>query len=68
MNVRFWKNFSKKSNSTKQPPSTAGSYTDKTVYLKDSTSIESPTFLIDAADLDWNYCGSTIQTGSPSSE
>ena len=40
--VTFYSGFSKRSNSTKQP--TSG--TDKTVVLKESTSIENPTFIL----------------------
>lgn len=42
MNVTFFTNFSKRHNSTKQP--TGG--TTKTVALKESTSIETPTFTL----------------------
>lgn len=40
--VTFYSGFSKRSNSTKQPVSG----TDKTVVLKESTSIENPTFIL----------------------
>lgn len=43
--VTFYSGFSKRPNSTKQP--TSG--TDKTVVLKESTSIENPTFILNEA-------------------
>lgn len=52
MLVTFYKGFNKRINSTKQP--TGG--TDIEVYLKEGTSIESPTFMIDGIDLEYNYC------------
>ena len=52
MKVRFY-NFSKRRNSTKQPPSTG--YTEKEVYLKESTSIKNPSFVLNSTDFSWNY-------------
>ena len=52
MKVRFY-DFSKRRNSTKQPPSTG--YTEKEVYLKESTSIKNPSFVMNATNFSWNY-------------
>ena len=52
MVITLYKNFSKRRNSTKRP----NTGTDATVYLKEGTSLERPTFIIDAVDLDVNYC------------
>lgn len=52
MNVTFYKNFSKRKNSTLRP--TGG--TDLTCYLKDDCSVLNPVFLIDGIDLGYNYC------------
>lgn len=51
MNINVWSGFSKRINSTKQP--TGG--TQKTVYLKEETDIESPTFILDSLDFSINY-------------
>lgn len=51
MQITLYKNFSKRKNSTKQP--TGG--TTAEVYLKENTSIENPTFLIDGIDTEVNY-------------
>ena len=51
MKATFFKNFVKRPNSTKRP--TGGETKD--VVLKQSTSIENPTFLIDGVDLTYNY-------------
>lgn len=51
MQITLYKNFSKKINSTKQP--TGG--TDVVVTLKNPTSRENPTFILDRTDLDYNY-------------
>lgn len=52
MIVTFYKNFSKRTNSTLRP--TGG--TDLTCYMKDDCSVLSPVFLIDGIDLGYNYC------------
>lgn len=52
MQLTIYKNFSKKKNSTKRP--SGGRVVD--VVMKENTSVESPTFLIDGIDLDANYC------------
>lgn len=52
MIVTFYKNFSKRINSTLRP--TGG--TDLTCYMKDDCSVLSPVFLIDGIDLGYNYC------------
>lgn len=43
MNITYWTNFSKRKNSTKQP---VGGTTVANVALKEETSIENPTFVI----------------------
>lgn len=45
-------NFNKKRNSTKQP--TGG--TSRTCALKESTSLENPTFILESYDSSWSYC------------
>lgn len=52
MKVRFY-DFSKRRNSTKQPPATG--YTEKEVYLKESTSIKNPSFVLSGTNFSWNY-------------
>lgn len=54
MQIKIYKNFSKKKNSTKQPASTAGTAVD--VQLKDNTSFYAPVFLLTSPDPDTNYC------------
>lgn len=51
MQIKVWKNFSKRYNSTKLP--TGG--TTVTVYLKDGTSIDNPTFILHEPDFEINY-------------
>lgn len=51
MQIKVWKNFSKRFNSTKLP--TGG--TTVTVYLKDGTSIDNPTFILNESDFEINY-------------
>ena len=51
MNIYVWSNFSKRRNSTKQP--TGG--TQKTVYLKEETSIEQPSFILAEGVSDYTY-------------
>lgn len=52
MNIKVWSNFSKRRNSTKQP--TGGTQINN-VNLKESTSIEQPTFIIASNDFSINY-------------
>lgn len=52
MQVTFFQNFNKRNNSTKIP---SGGVTYN-VVLKDGTSLDRPTFLIDGIDLNYNYC------------
>ena len=52
MTALFWGNFSKRRNSTKQP---VGG-TQKTVVLKEGTSVLKPSFLLTSPVLSWNYC------------
>lgn len=47
MKIRFFTGFSKRENSTKQPPTTAGSYTEYECYMKEDTSIVNPTVVLD---------------------
>ena len=51
MTVKYWTNFSKRKNSTKQP----SSGTSLTVVLKEGTSIEKPTFLFSGDLFSCNY-------------
>lgn len=51
MNINVWTNFTKRRNSTAQP--TGG--TLKTVYLKEATSIEQPSFILSEPIADYNY-------------
>lgn len=54
MELILWKNFSKKINSTKQPEDSSGATMQ--VYLKQGTSLEDPTFMINGIELEYNYC------------
>lgn len=51
MNIKYWQNFSKRNNSTKQP--TGG--TDLSVTLKTPTDILTPTFISASMPADVNY-------------
>ena len=51
MTGTFYSNFSKRKNSTKQP--TGG--TQVTMYLKEGTSIEKPTFILSGDQFSYNY-------------
>lgn len=53
MNLKLWKSFTKKSKSTLRP--TAAADYDLTVYLKEDTTLDKPTFLLDSVDLSCNY-------------
>lgn len=53
MNVRFYKNFVKKYNSTKRP---TGAYTELDCKMKEECSVKNPVLYIDGIDLDFNYC------------
>lgn len=53
MQIKLWKTFAKRSNSTKLPPANADAI--KSVYLKEDTSQENPVFVIDDVDWDWSY-------------
>lgn len=57
MKIRLWKNFSKKNNSTKLPPTTSGSYKEIDAVLKTDTSLMNPVFLISSTNADYttNY-------------
>lgn len=52
MEIRLYKNFSKRKNSTKLP---TGTYTSKVVTLKQSTSIIDPVFILTGYDRTYNY-------------
>lgn len=54
MQLKLWKTFAKRSNSTLRPPAAADSV--KNVFLKNDTSQENPIFIIDEIDWDWSYC------------
>lgn len=50
----FYKNFTKRKNSTKQPGST-DSHDSKTFTLKEGCSVEHPTFVLQSSELSYNY-------------
>lgn len=52
MEVRFYKNFVKKYNSTKRP---TGAYTTKQCRMKNDCSVKNPVLLIENVELDVNY-------------
>lgn len=52
MLIKVWRGFTKRKNSTRKP-STSG--TDINVQLKDNTSVEAPTFLLEGVDTEINY-------------
>ena len=52
MQIYLYQNFSKRADSTAQPPNT---YTTKDVTLKQETSIESPVFILSGFDVTCNY-------------
>lgn len=54
MELKLWKNFKKRINSTKQPADADAIVMD--VVFKSDTSIENPVLLIEGIDLDYNYC------------
>lgn len=54
MELKLWKNFKKRINSTKQPADAEATVMD--VVFKSNTSIENPILLIEGIDLDYNYC------------
>lgn len=54
MKIYLWKNFSKRKNSTLRP--LAAQRIEKDVYLKENTSVESPSFILSGVDFDFNYC------------
>lgn len=51
--LRYWSNFSKRKNSTKQPTDASG--TEITVNLKEPTSLENPVFIVTGL-MNANYC------------
>lgn len=53
MQLKLWKNFSKRRNSTKQPADASAIVLD--VKLKESTSIENPIFILAGHDFEYNY-------------
>ena len=52
MTANFY-SFSKRRNSTKLP---TGTGTQKTIYLKEDTSIQSPSIVLDGNDVTYDYC------------
>ena len=58
MNIRFYKNFSKRKNSTKRP-SASDNYNDRNCHLKEDTSIDNPSIVLS------NREGNMSQTGNP---
>ena len=58
MNIRFYKNFSKRKNSTKRP-SASDNYNDRNCYLKEDTSLDNPSIVLS------NREGNMSQTGNP---
>lgn len=58
MNIRFYKNFSKRKNSTKRP-SVSDNYNGRNCYLKEDTSIDNPSIVLS------NREGNASQTGNP---
>lgn len=53
MILQLWRNFTKKSKSTARPITAPDATFD--VYLKEDTSFESPTFLLDDVSTNYNY-------------
>lgn len=53
MQIKLWKNFSKRNNSTQRPADSGA--TTLTCTIKESTSIESPVFIIRSNDFNYNY-------------
>lgn len=51
MELLYWKNFSKRRNSTKRP--TGGTLVN--VHLKENTTLEAPSFILNTTDHDINY-------------
>ena len=58
MNIRFYKNFSKRKNSTKRP-SASDNYNDRNCYLKEDASLDNPSIVLS------NREGNMSQTGNP---
>lgn len=58
MNIRFYKNFSKRKNSTKRP-SASDNYNDRVCFLKEDTSLDNPSIVLS------NREGNMSQTGNP---
>lgn len=54
MQLFLWQDFYKRENSTKRPNSAIAQRKD--VVLKESTSIEHPTFIVSDVNWSWNYC------------
>ena len=52
MEIRLYSNFQKRHNSTKRP---SGNYSTRNVELKQSTSRQTPTFLLSGDDTNYNY-------------
>lgn len=54
MNIRLYKDFTKRKNSTKTPPSNM-TYIERGVVTKENTSIENPVFIVTGFDPTINY-------------
>lgn len=54
MQIKLWKSFSKRKNSTKRPNDSDAIILD--VVLKEATSIEAPHFILKSQDFEYNYC------------
>ena len=53
MKLRYWKNFSKRKNSTKQA---SVGYTEIDVYWKEDTSVDNPSVILKGNDSSIDYC------------
>lgn len=53
MQLKLWKNFSKRKNSTKRPADASATVLD--VKLKQATSIEKPVFILQSNEYEYNY-------------
>lgn len=54
MQIKLWKQFSKRKNSTKRPNDSDAITID--VVLKEATSVEAPHFILKSQDFEYNYC------------
>ena len=63
MNIRFYKNFSKRKNSTKRP-SASDNYNDRACYLKEDTSIDNPSIVLSNREGNMSQAGNPITTSN----